>query len=224
MNDSDAETQDRPHCRSVCKAVVNFLWEPYEIHVYTLFSLRNTHSREEMSKLSVWTLVPWQSDVHGNRRDCSLLTPLIVSRIQVRKRQWHPTPVLLPGNPRGGEASPWGHEESDTTERLHLQLSLSCIREGNGNPLQCSCLENARDRGTCWAAIYGVAQSRTRLKWLSSSSSRIQVCGLLKEVVPRFPPKRTLTSETVILTLENISVVIFFLSRDAYYFPFSITP
>ena len=55
-------------------------------------------------------------------------------------------------------------EESDTTERLHFDFSLSCIGEGNGNPLQCSCLENPRDRGAWWAAIYGVAQSRTRLK------------------------------------------------------------
>ena len=50
-------------------------------------------------------------------------------------------------------------------------LSLSCIGEGNGNPLQCSCLKNPRDRGAWWAAVYGVAQSRTRLKRLSSSSS-----------------------------------------------------
>ena len=60
-----------------------------------------------------------------------------------------------------------------TTERLHFQFSLSCIGEGNGNPLQCSCLENPRDRGAWWAAIYGVAQSRTWLTWLSSSSSGI---------------------------------------------------
>ena len=64
-----------------------------------------------------------------------------------------------------------GHEELDTTEWLHFHFSLSCIREGNGSPLQCSCLENPRDGGAWWAAIYGVAQSRTRLKWLSSSSS-----------------------------------------------------
>ena len=57
--------------------------------------------------------------------------------------------------------SPWGREESDTTERLHFPLSLSCIGEGNGNPLQCSCLENPRDRGAWWAAVYGVAQSWT---------------------------------------------------------------
>ena len=57
------------------------------------------------------------------------------------------------------------------TEWLHFHFSLSCIGEGNGNPLQCSCLENPRDRGTWWAAVYGVAQSWTRLKRLSSSSS-----------------------------------------------------
>ena len=66
--------------------------------------------------------------------------------------------------------SPWGREESDTTERLHFYFSLLCIGEGNGNPLQCSCLENPRDGGAWWAAIYGVAQSWTRLKRLSSSS------------------------------------------------------
>ena len=58
------------------------------------------------------------------------------------------------------------------TEWLHFHFSLSCIGERNGNPLQCSCLENPRDEGTCWAAVYGVAESRTRLKRLSSSSSR----------------------------------------------------
>ena len=57
------------------------------------------------------------------------------------------------------------------TEQLHFHISLSCVREGNGNPLQCSCLENPRYRGAWWAAVYGVTQSRTRLKWLSSSSS-----------------------------------------------------
>ena len=57
------------------------------------------------------------------------------------------------------------------TERLHFHFSLSCIGEGNGNPLQCSCLENPRDGGAWWAAVYGVAQSQTRLKRLSSSSS-----------------------------------------------------
>ena len=58
------------------------------------------------------------------------------------------------------------------TERLPFHFPLSCIGERNGNPLQCSCLENPRDGGAWWAAVYGVAQSQTRLKWLSSSSSR----------------------------------------------------
>ena len=67
----------------------------------------------------------------------------------------------------------------NTTERLHFHFSLSCIGGGNGNPLQCSCLENPRDWGAWWAAVYGVARSRTRLKRLSSSSSRnAQACSL----------------------------------------------
>ena len=91
------------------------------------------------------------------------------------RRQGHPTPVLLPGKSHGWRSlvgcSPWGREDSDMTERLHFHFSLSCIGEGNGNPLQCSCLESPRDGGAWWAVIYGVAQSRTRLKRLSSSSS-----------------------------------------------------
>ena len=65
------------------------------------------------------------------------------------RRQWHPTPVFLPGKSHGWRSlvgcSPWGRKESDTTERLHFHFSLSCIGEGNGNPLQCSYLENPRD-------------------------------------------------------------------------------
>ena len=77
----------------------------------------------------------------------------------------YPTAVLLPGKSHGQRrlvgCSPWGCEESDTTERLPFHFSLSCIGEGNGNPLQGSCLENPRDGGAWWAVIYGVAQSRT---------------------------------------------------------------
>ena len=71
-----------------------------------------------------------------------------------------------------------GSQRSDTTERLHFHFSLSCIGEGNGNPFQCSCLENPRVWGAWWAAIYGVAQSRTRLERLSSSSSSMVVLFL----------------------------------------------
>ena len=78
----------------------------------------------------------------------------------VQRRQWHPTPVLLSGKSHGQRSlvgcSPWARWESDTTERLHFHFSLSCIGEGNGNPLQCSCLKNPRDGA---------------LKQLSSSSS-----------------------------------------------------
>ena len=77
----------------------------------------------------------------------------------------------IPWTEEPGRLQSMGSLESDTTERLHFHFSLSCIGEGNGNPLQCSCLENPRDGGAWWAAVYGVAQTRTRLKRLSSSSS-----------------------------------------------------
>ena len=95
--------------------------------------------------------------------------------LNYRRRQWQPTPVLLLGKSHGRRSlvgcSPWGRKESDTTEWLHFHFSLSCTGEGNGNPLQFSCLENPRDRGAWWAAIYVVAQSRTWLKQLGNSSS-----------------------------------------------------
>ena len=112
---------------------------------------------------------------------------LIKSSIQVisllsRRRQRHPTPVLLPGKSHGWRSlvgcSPWGCEESDLTERLHFHFSLLCTGEGNGNPLQCSCLENPKD---------GVAQSQTRLKWLSSSSSSLLSSSSKVHVWINFP-------------------------------------
>ena len=101
------------------------------------------------------------------------------------RRQWHPTPGLLPGRSHGQRSlvgcSPWGREKLDTTERLHF--SLSCIEEGNGNPLQCFCLENPRDRGAWWPAVYGVAQSQTRLKQLSSNSSSSRISNVVSELM-----------------------------------------
>ena len=95
--------------------------------------------------------------------------------MRLRRRQWQPIPVLVPGKSYGWRSlvgcSPWGCKESGMTERLCFHFSLSCIGEGSGNPLQCSCLENPRDGRAWWAAIYGVAESQTRLKRLSSSSS-----------------------------------------------------
>ena len=77
----------------------------------------------------------------------------------------------IPWTEGPGGLQSMGHKESDTTERLHFHFSLSCIGEGNGNPLQCSCLENPRDGEAWWAAVYGVTQSWTGLMRLSSSSS-----------------------------------------------------
>ena len=91
------------------------------------------------------------------------------------RRQWHPAPVLLPRKSHGQRSlvgcDPWGLEESDTTERLYCRFSLSCIGEGNGNPLQCSCLDNSREEGVSWSAIYEFTRSQTQLKWFSSSRS-----------------------------------------------------
>ena len=85
----------------------------------------------------------------------------------------------IPWTEEPGRLQSMGLLESDTTERLHFHFSLSCIGEGNGSPLQCSCLENPRDRGAWGAAISGVAQSQTRLKWLSSSKCLVPVYAAL---------------------------------------------
>ena len=107
---------------------------------------------------------------------------LSLPNIPDRRRHRWPTPVLLPGKSHGRKilvgCSPWGRLELDTTERLPSHFSFSCIGEGNGNPVQCSCLENPRDGGAWWAAIYGVAQSWTQLTWLSSSNSSNTPDGL----------------------------------------------
>ena len=132
-----------------------------------------------------WAGVGWDILVGGPAEASSLLFPFSLknttlfriglhvkililigdSRAKRGRRQWHPTPVLLPGKSHGWRSlvgcGPWGLEESDTTEQLHLNFSLSCNGEGNGNPLQCSCLENPRDGGAWWAAVYGVTHSRT---------------------------------------------------------------
>ena len=109
-----------------------------------------------------------------------------------RRRQWHPTPVLLPRESHGWRNlvgySPWDRWESDMTEWLHFHFSFSCIGEGNGNPLQCSCLENPRDGRAWWAAVSGVAQNRTQLTRLSSMIMQIQCRkGQGRIIVPNSP-------------------------------------
>ena len=129
------------------------------------------HEIMDLDKVNIFL-----KDLQKNRP--TSLTPVAKSRIcsgiMLRRRQWHPTPVLLPGKSHGQRSlvggSPWGRWGSDMTEWPHFHFSPSCIGEGNGNPLQCSCLENPRDGGAWWAAVYGVAQSWTQLKWLSSSN------------------------------------------------------
>ena len=107
----------------------------------------------------------WQATVH---RVAKTQTSLSLFIFMHWRRKWQSTPVLMPGKSHGRRSlvgySSWGHKESDTTERLPFHFSLSCIGEGNGNPLQCSCLENPRDGEAWWAAVYGVTQSQTRLK------------------------------------------------------------
>ena len=99
----------------------------------------------------------------------------------------------IPWMEEPGRLQSMGSLESDTTERLHFHFSLSCIGEGNGNPLQCSCLENPRDGGACWAAVYGVAESRTRLKrlsslaWVLSHFSFVQLFATLWTVAHQAP-------------------------------------
>ena len=135
-------------------------------------------------KLCIWLVsgslysLPWCPLPFGQKASGDFFTTkklgnaLLFCHLRLR---WHPTPVRLPGKSHGWRSlvgfSPWGLKESDMTERLHFHFSLSCIGEGNGSPIQCSCLENPRDGGARWVAICGVAQSRTRLKRLSSRSS-----------------------------------------------------
>ena len=113
----------------------------------------------------------------------------------------HPTPVLLPGKSHGWRSlvgcNPWGHEESDTTEQLPFHFSLSCIGEGNGNPLQCSCLENPRDGRAWWAAVYGVTQNWTRLKRLSSR-------GVASVFCQRHTARQTTTWNWSVSTLKPV--------------------
>ena len=89
----------------------------------------------------------------------TLIHLISVYWVSTQRRQWHPTAVPSPGKSHGWRSlvgcSPWGRKESDTIERLHFHFSLSCIGEGNGNPLQCSCLENPRDGGAWWLPSMG---------------------------------------------------------------------
>ena len=111
----------------------------------------------------------WWAAVHGVSKNRTRLSDFTFPfHFPALEKEMAPTPVFLPRESQGRGSLVgcrlWGRTESDTTEQLHFHFSLSCIGEGNGNPLQYSCLENPRDEGAWWAAVYGVVQSRTRLK------------------------------------------------------------
>ena len=144
-------------------------------HLGGFFNLFVPHSSSSPCLVVLWKCYPsaidWVFVFPCPHHPKFMLWKLTPSVTVFERSQWHPTPVLLPGKSHGWRSlvgcSPSGRWGSDATERLHFHFSLSCIGEGKGNPLQCSCLENPRDGGAWWAAVYWVAQSRTRLKRLS---------------------------------------------------------
>ena len=175
--------QNFPHfhgwVKSHCKCTDCVYWFTYQwaLSLPYLLTTENDATMTWVCKYLLESCLPYFGVTPRSRITESYGNPTFnfLRDLHAGRRWWHPTPLLLPGKPHGRRSlvgcSPWGHTELDTTEQLHFHFSLSCIGEGNGNPLQCSCLENPRDGGAWWAAVYGVAQSRTRLKRLSSSSS-----------------------------------------------------
>ena len=161
-----------------------------------------SHMSLNLKKAECWSwnthslLNPWQSNwkkvilmMHESHKEVLYLIPdglnLQWGNKTSKLPEWrYDTHAMAPHSSALAWKTPWveepgrlqsmGCKESDTTERLHFHFSLSCIGEGNGNPLQCSCLENPRDEGAWWAVVYGVVQSQTQLKQLSSSSSKVQ--------------------------------------------------
>ena len=115
----------------------------------------------------------------------------------------------IPWTKEPGGLQSMGSLESNMTERLHFHFSLSCIGEGNGNPLQCSCLETPRDGGAWWAAVYGVAQSRTRLKQLSSSSSSLYLVTPSPILPHPLFLSLLVTTSFFVYVCESISVLLY---------------
>ena len=125
---------------------------------FQLVRFFNTFSKQFHGQRSLVGYNSWRSkELVTTKQLMLLLFFFLQAIIELPEKAWHPTPVFLPGKSHGQRSligfNPWGREESDTTERLHFHFSLSCIREGNGNPLQCSCLENPRD-GRAWGGCH----------------------------------------------------------------------
>ena len=153
------------HCCSVAKSCLT-LWDPMYCSPPGLLVL---HYLSKFAQVHVH----WVSD--AIQPSHPLMRYIIHTTVLILFTLLYITPSTLAWKIHGQRSlvgcSPWGRKELDTTERLHFPFSLSCIGEGTGNPLQYSCLENPRDGGAWWAAVYGVAQNRTRVKRFSSSSS-----------------------------------------------------
>ena len=136
---------------------------------------RGEADQYKRSDCSAATLAPLRA-LQGPYSHTQLSRTWVLLSLNLRRRQWHPTPVLLPGKSHGQRSlvgcSPWGREESDTTEQLHFHFSLSCV-ERNGNPLQYSCLENPRDRGAWWAAVMG--SHRVGHDWSDLAAAAVKI-------------------------------------------------
>ena len=155
-------------------------WHPILAIIWSTFSSLE-RTRCQRASRSLPHKLQGRSAIKGWKWAVCLLGP----RQGRRRRQWHPTPVLLPGKSHGWRSligcSPWGRKESDMTEWLHFHFSVSCIGEGNGNPLQYSCLENPRD-GEAWLAfIYGTEATEQQ----QQQQARKNCCTLSKLL--RFP-------------------------------------
>ena len=140
-----------------CRYSINICWLDEK-------SNQNISEPTELVTKHETTLEINSEDADWQPVDMFCLVHIMFKQI-IWRRQWQPTPVLLPGRSHGRRSlvgcSPWGCEESDTTERLHFHFSLSCIGEGNGNPLQCSCLENPRDGSLVGCRLWGRTESDT---------------------------------------------------------------
>ena len=129
-----------------------------------------------LGSLKLWYNITTRILTEIRYTDLFQISPILLILLRAMAPHSSTLAWKIPWTEKPGRLQSVGSRRSDTTERLHFHFSLSCIGEGNGNPLQCSCLENPRDGGAWWAAVYGVAQSRTRLKRLSSSSSSFIRC------------------------------------------------
>ena len=143
----------------------------FDLHCHHHRYQRRRRRRRRNIKMSAWLIcsiifrkaVEFCIKIHSETRWGDCLPTFSLPQLSSGRRQWHPTPVLLPGKSHGQRSlvgcSPWGRWGSDITERLHFPFALSCIGEGNGNPLQCSCLENPRDESLVGCCLWGRTES-----------------------------------------------------------------